>query len=148
MSFKFDPKAGEERRYITKAGTYDVTVKSFTEAYLPPRSDFYVRFVLETAEGESVSADVFAKPEKNGEYGRLNQFIASTATKEEIDGYVSRGEFDIDQDFVSAIAQRAVGRQLKVVVTERTYTKKDGTQGVAYQGSFFRRLPAGPTQPF
>ena len=148
MSFKFDPTAGEERRFITKPGTYDVTVKSTLTGYLPPRNDFYVRFILEDGAGESVTADIFSKPEKNGEYSRLNQYIASTATTDEIKSYLSRGEFDIDEEFVKMIAECAVGRVLRVVVTERRYTKKDGTEGVAYQGSFFRRLKDGPVNPF
>jgi hypothetical protein len=148
MSFKFDPKAAEGRKYVSKAGTYDCTVEAVKYEYMPPRSDFYAKFTLVTAEGETTSADIFLKPEKNGEYGRLQQFMAASATKDEIDKYLSRGEFDIDEEFIRLIGERAVGRSFKVVVTERKYTRKDGTEGVAYNGSFFKRLPQGPDQPF
>lgn len=144
MSFKFNPNAAEERKYITKPGTYEVVVKSFKADYLPPRADFYLKFALENAEGETVFSEIFNKPDKSGEYTRLNEFLAATASKEEIDGYMARGEFEIDEDFMKGIAERAIGRRLKVVVTERKYTKRDGTEGVAYSGSYFRRLPNGP----
>lgn len=149
MSFKFDPNAASERKFITKAGTYDVVVKSWTEAWLAPRADFYIRFILENAEGESVSADLFSKPEKNGEHSRLNQFVAASATADEINKLIQRGDFDVTDDFLREIATHSTGRAIRVVVSERTFTKKDGTQGVAYQGSFFRRLPNGPASiPF
>ena len=121
MSFKFDPNGAQERKYITKPGIYEVVVKAFTPSFLPPRNDFYVRIALENTEGESVFADIFQKAEKNGSHERLNQFVAATA---------------------------AIGRRLKVKVTERKYVKKDGTEGVAYQGSFFFRHPDGPELPF
>jgi len=144
MSFKFNPNAAEERKYITKPGTYEVVVKSFKTDYLPPRADFYVKFALENTDGETVYSEIFNKPDKSGDYTRLNEFIASTATEEEKQALLSRGEFEIDEDFIKAIAERSVGRRLKVVVTERKYTKRDGSEGVAYSGSYFRRLPVGP----
>jgi hypothetical protein len=144
MSFKFDPNAASERKYITKAGTFDVVVKSWSEAWLAPRADYYIRFVLENAEGETVNADIFSKPEKNGEHSRLNQFVAASATKDEISNLVKRGDFDVTDDFLREIATRATGRAIRVVVTEKKFLKRDGTEGVAFQGSFFRRLPAGP----
>jgi hypothetical protein len=144
MSFKFNPNAAEEKKYISKPGTYEVIVKSFTAQYMPPRADFYARIALANAEGEVVFSDLFSKPEKNGEYNRLNEYVAATASKEEIDGYIARGEFEIDEDWVKSVVERSIGRRLKVKVTERKYMKKDGTEGVAYQGSFFVRLPSGP----
>lgn len=144
MSFKFNPNAAEERKYITKPGTYEVVVKSFKADYLPPRADFYVKFALENADGETVFSEIFNKPDKSGEYTRLNEFLAATASKEEIEGYLARGEFEIDEDFIKSIAERSIGRRLKVVVTERKYTKRDGTEGVAYSGSYFRKHPDGP----
>lgn len=144
MSFKFNPNAAEERKYITKPGTYEVIVKSFKTDYLPPRADFYVKFALENNDGETVYSEIFNKPDKSGEYTRLNEFIAATATEEEKQALLSRGEFEIDEDFIKAIAERSVCRRLKVVVTERKYTKRDGSEGVAYSGSYFRRLPVGP----
>jgi hypothetical protein len=115
MSFKFDPNAASERKYITKPGTYDVVVKSWTEAWLAPRADFYIRF-----------------------------FVAASATKEEINRLIQRGDFDVTDDFLREIATRSTGRAIRVVVTEKKFLKRDGTEGVAYQGSFFRRLPNGP----
>jgi len=148
MSFKFNPNSAEERKFINKPGTYDVTVQSVEYKYMPPSADFYAKFTLITADGEVTSADIFLKPERNGEYGRLNQFVASTSTDAEVKALLARGEFDVDEEFIRAIAERAVGRNLKVVVTEREYNKKDGSKGVAYNGSFFRRLSSGPVQPF
>jgi hypothetical protein len=148
MSFKFDPSAAEERKYITKAGTYDVKVTAWKADVMPPRADFYIRFTLVNNEGEAVFADIFKKAEKSGTYDRLNQFIASTATNDEIKKYMDRGEFEIDEDFLNLIAERSVGRRLRVVVTERKYQKKDGTEGVAYQGSFFRKHPDGCELPY
>jgi hypothetical protein len=149
MSFKFDPNAGADRKYISKEGTYTVTVQSVEHKYMPPRTDFYAKLSLVTDEGESTSADIFLKAEKNGTYGRLNQFVAATSTDAEVKSLLARGEFDIDEDFIKQITERSVGRRMKVVVTSREYTRKDGTAGVAYQGSFFRKLAEGPTnQPF
>jgi hypothetical protein len=144
MSFKFNPTAAEERKYITKPGTYEVIVKSFKADYLPPRADFYVKFALENADGETVFSEIFNKPDKSGEYSRLNEFLAATASKEEIEGYLARGEFEIDEEFIKGVAERAIGRRLKVVVTERKYTKRDSSEGVAYSGSYFRKHQDGP----
>jgi hypothetical protein len=152
MSFKFDPNGAQERKYITKPGIYEVVVKAFTPSFLPPRNDFYVRIALENTEGESVFADIFQKQEKNGSHERLNQFVAATAVRQEIEKYLAAGEINLDgidgEDWVKLIAERAIGRRLKVKVTERKYVKKDGTEGVAYQGSFFFRHPDGPELPF
>jgi hypothetical protein len=103
-----------------------------------------VKFALENSDGETVFSEIFNKPDKSGEYTRLNEFLAATASKEEIEGYLARGEFEIDEDFIKGVAERAIGRRLKVVVTERKYTKRDGTEGVAYSGSYFRKHPDGP----
>ena len=148
MSFKFDPKAAEGRKYVSAPGTYDVAVESAKFDYMPPRSDFYAKLTLVTDSGEIVPADLFKKPEKSGEHARLNQFIAATATKAEIDALLKRGEFEVDEDFLKEVVNTSVGRRLKVVVTERKYTRKDGTEGVAHNGSYFRRLPEGPEQPY
>lgn len=148
MSFKFDPSAGSERKYINKPGTYDVTVKAYKQGYLPPNAKFYVKFTFETSEGEAVFGDIFIQADKNGGHERLNQFVASTAVEAEIKRYLDMGDVEVTEDFLMAIAERSVGRRLKVVVTERKYTKNDGSEGVAYQGSFFRRNPQGPEQPF
>ena len=94
-----------------------------------------------------VFGDIFAKPDKSGGHERLEQFVASTAVDAEIKEYLSGGEFEVNEDFLAKVTQRSVGRNLKLVVTERKYTKRDGTEGVAYQGSYFRRLPNGPN-PF
>jgi len=149
MSFKFNPKEAEGRKYISQPGVYDVVVQSWEEKYMPPVNDFYVKFTLEAANGEVTNADIFVKQEKNGSYSRLNQFIAATATQAEIEKYLAKGEFEVDEEFVRTVAQRAVGRALKVEVTAREYTKKNGEKGVAHNGSFFRRLKDGPEKnPF
>jgi hypothetical protein len=115
--------------------------------YLPPRADLYIRATFTTTDGELVNSDIFAKPDKNGGHERLDQFVASTAVDTEIKEYIAGGEFEVNEDFLQKVGSRAIGRNLKLVVTERKYTRKDGTEGVAYQGSFFRRLPNGPN-PF
>lgn len=149
MSFKFNPKEAEGRKYISQPGLYDVTVQSVEYKYMPPINDFYAKFTLEASNGEVTTADIFQKPERNGTHSRLNQFIAATATQDEINKYLARGEFEVDEEFIRTIGERAVGRSLKVEVTAREYNKKDGTKGVAHNGSFFRRLKDGPeSAPF
>jgi hypothetical protein len=149
MAFKFNPNAAEDRKYVSKAGTYTATVQGAKQDYLPPRADLYARITFVTTEGETVFGDLFAKPDKNGVHERLEQFLAASATDEEVKEYVAGGELEVDESFLEKILARAKGRTLKVRVTERKYTKKDGTEGVAYQASFFTRLPGGPAQnPF
>jgi hypothetical protein len=147
MSFKFNPNAGDDKKYVSKAGVYEVSVTSVKMDYLPPRADLYIRATFTTTDGELVNSDIFAKPDKNGGHERLDQFVASTAVDTEIKEYIAGGEFEVNEDFLQKVGSRAIGRNLKLVVTERKYTRKDGTEGVAYQGSFFRRLPNGPN-PF
>jgi hypothetical protein len=144
MAFKFNPNAAEDRKYVTKAGTYTATVQGAKQDYLPPRADLYARITFVTTEGETVFGDLFAKPDKNGGHERLEQFLAASATDEEVKEYVAGGELEVDETFLEKILARARGRNIKVRVTERKYTKKDGTEGVAYQASFFTRLPNGP----
>jgi len=149
MAFKFNPNAAEDRKYVSKAGTYTATVQASKQDYLPPRADLYARITFVTSEGETVYGDLFAKPDKNGGHDRLEQFVAATANDEEIKKYISGGELEVDEAFLTAVCTRAVTRSLKVKVTERKYTKKDGSEGVAYQASFFTRLPGGPeVNPF
>ena len=149
MAFKFNPNAAEDRKYVSKAGTYTATVQASKQDYLPPRADLYARITFVTSEGETVFGDLFAKPDKNGGHDRLDQFLAATASDAEIKEYVAGGELEVDEAFLTTVCTRAVSRTLKVKVTERKYTKKDGTEGVAYQASFFTRLPAGPeVNPF
>lgn len=144
MAFKFNPNAAEDRKYVTKAGTYEATVQAYKVDYLPPRADLYGRITFVTVDGETVFGDLFAKPDKNGGHERLEQFVAATAVDSEIKEYISAGEQEVDDAFLGKVLARSVGRPLKVKVTERKYTKKDGTEGVAYQASFFVRLPNGP----
>lgn len=148
MSFKFDPNAANERKYITKPGVYDLTVRSFTKDYMEPRADFYLRFTLVNDQDEIVFGDLFKKPEKSGTHERINQFVASTASAEEIQEYIAMGECDITEDFMEKFANRSVGRRVRVVVTEKKFIRKNGEEGVAYSGSFFRRHPDGPILPF
>jgi hypothetical protein len=107
----------------------------------------YARITFTTTDGEIAFGDIFAKPDKNGGHDRLDQFVAATSIDSEIKELLSGGEVEVNEDFLAKVTQRSVGRHLKLVVTERKYTKRDGTEGVAYQGSFFRRLPNGPN-PF
>lgn len=148
MSFKFDPNAANERKYITKPGVYDLTVRSFAKDYMEPRADFYLRFTLVNDQDEIVFGDLFKKPEKSGTHERINQFVASTASAEEIQEYIAMGECDITEDFMEKFANRSVGRRVRVVVTEKKFIRKNGEEGVAYSGSFFRRHPDGPILPF
>ena len=152
MSFKLDPKGSSERKYVTKPGIYEMVVKSVTPSFLPPRNDFYVRVELHTIDGEAVYGDIFQKPEKNGSHSRLNDFVASTANDAEVAKYVAQGEINLEgidgEEWIRLVADRSIGRRLKVKVTERKYVKKDGTEGIAYQGSFFYRHPDGPELPF
>jgi hypothetical protein len=144
MAFKFNPNAAEDRKYVSKAGTYTATVQGAKQDYLPPRADLYARITFVTSEGETVFGDLFAKPDKSGGHERLEQFLAASATDEEVKEYVAGGELEVDETFLEKILARARGRNLTVRVTERKYTSKDGTEGVAYQASFFTRLPNGP----
>ena len=149
MSFKFRADAASDRKYITAEGVYNVTVKSVSFDYMPPRADFYARIVFETTEGESTSTEIFSKAEKSGRYLRLEQFVAATCNEVEAAKYATlAADFTPDEEFLKLVANRAVGRNLKVEVKKREYTKKDGTQGVSYGASFFRRLPEGPDAPF
>lgn len=147
MSYKFNPNAADDKKFVSKAGTYDVSVTSVKQDYLPPRADLYARITFTTSEGEIAFGDIFAKPDKNGGHDRLDQFVAATSIDSEIKELLSGGEVEVNEDFLAKVTQRSVGRHIKLVVTERKYTKRDGTEGVAYQGSFFRRLPNGPN-PF
>jgi hypothetical protein len=147
MSYKFNPNAADDKKFVSKAGTYDVSVTSVKQDYLPPRADLYARITFTTTDGEIAFGDIFAKPDKNGGHDRLDQFVAATSIDSEIKELLSEGEVEVNEDFLAKVTQRSVGRHLKLVVTERKYTKRDGTEGVAYQGSFFRRLPNGPN-PF
>lgn len=144
MSFKFNPNAADDRKYVSKAGVYEATLQAVKQDYLPPRADLYCKLTFVTTDGETVYADIFAKADKNGGHERLDQFLAATATPDEVKELLAGGELEVDEGFLSKVTNRAIGRNLKVVVTERKYTKKDGTEGVAYQGSFFRKLPNAP----
>lgn len=149
MAFKFNPNAAEDRKYVSKAGNYTATVQATKQDYLSPRADLYVRITFVTNEGETTFGDIYAKPDKTGGHDRLEQFMAATATDEEIKEYVAGGQLEVDEGFLDRIMTRAKGRTLKVRVTERKYIKKDGSEGVAYQASFFNRLPNGPeANPF
>lgn len=148
MSFKFDPNAANERKFVSKPGLYDMVVKSFTKDYMEPRADFYLRITLMNDQDEIAYADLFKKAEKNGLHERISQFVASTASADETKEYLAMGEFDMTEDFMLKFAERAIGRRLRVVVTEKKFTRKNGEEGVAYPASFFRRHPDGPELPF
>ena len=69
--------------------------------------------------------------------------MAATATEDEITEYVNAGEISVDEAFLEKVANRAKGRALVVKVTARAYAK-DGQKKVAYEASYFNRLPNGP----
>jgi hypothetical protein len=108
MAFKFNPNAAEDRKYVTKAGTYTATVQGAKQDYLPPRADLYARITFVTSEGETVFGDLFAKPDKSGGHERLEQFLAASATDEEVKEYVAGGELEVDETFLEKIPR--VGR--------------------------------------
>lgn len=144
MAFKYNQSAGEEKKYVSKPGTYVASVTSIKVDYLPPRSDLMLKIGFTTTEGEICFGEVFAKPDKDGNHYRLESFLASTANDDEKQEYINNGEIEVDESFFNIIVSRSLGRNLKVKVTERKYVKKDGSEGVAYSASSFSRLPDGP----
>ena len=145
MALKFNPNP-TAKKYVAKAGIYNATVQSF-EAKYTTRAEYYVKLTFITSDGELTSGILSAKPDKNGGHNRLNDFLASTATDEEIKKYVDAGEIEVDENFVSMIVERSKGRGLVIDVKEREYTKADGSKGQSFEAIFFRRLPNGPN-PF
>lgn len=145
MALKFNPNPSA-KKYLAKAGTFDATVQSF-EAKYTTRAEYYVKLTFLTKDGELTSGILSAKPDKNGGHSRLNDFIASTATDDEIKKYVDSGEIEVDENFVGMVAERSKGRGLTIEVKEREYTKADGSKGQSFEAVFFRRLPDGPN-PF
>lgn len=144
MAFKFNPDAASERKYVTKAGTYVCTIASAKTDWLPPRADLYTRLAFVTTEGETVFGDIFGKPDKDGGHYRLESFVAASATEAERAELLAGGEVEVDDVFLTKVTSRAIGRVIKVKVTERKYVKKDGSEGVAYQASSFVRTAEGP----
>ena len=143
MSIKsFNRHAAESQKWITAAGNYEVTVRGF-EAKYTKNADYYAKFTFVTAEGEATSGVIYAKPDRNGNHIGLESFMAATATEDEIAEYVSAGEINVDEAFLEKIANRSKGRALVVKVTAREY-EKDGQKKVAYEASYFNRLPNGP----
>ena len=143
MSIKsFNRHAAESQKWITAAGNYEVTVRGF-EAKYTKNADYYAKFTFVTAEGEATSGVIYAKPDRNGNHIGLESFMAATATEDEIAEYVSAGEINVDEAFLEKVANRSKGRALVVKVTAREY-EKDGQKKVAYEASYFNRLPNGP----
>ena len=143
MSIKsFNPKAAESTNWISKAGTYEVTVRGF-EAKYTKNADYYAKFTFVTEGGDATSGIIYAKPDRNGNHLGLESFMAATATDDEVKEYVDAGEINVDETFLEKVANRSKGRRLIMVVTEREY-EKDGQKKKLYEASFFRRLPNGP----
>lgn len=150
MSIKsFNPKAAESTNWISKAGTYEVTVRGFEFKYTK-NADYYAKFTFVTESGDvdvvlgqATSGVIYAKPDRNGNHLGLESFMAATATDDEVKEYVEAGEISVDEVFLERVANRSKGRRLIVVVTEREY-EKDGQKKKLYEASFFRRLPNGP----
>jgi hypothetical protein len=69
--------------------------------------------------------------------------MAATATDAEVQEYVGAGEITVDEAFLEKVATRSKGRGIIVKVTAREY-EKDGQKKVAYEASYFNRLPNGP----
>ena len=143
MSYKYNPKDLEEKTYVREEGKFPLTVRS-VEFSFTPSAILIAKFTLEREDGAVTTGKLFGKPEKSGEWTRLNQFIGSTSTKAEIQDLLNRGEFDITDDFIKKVCDRSVGRQMIGDVRKEEYTKKDGTPGVSYGVVFFRPHPQGP----
>lgn len=143
MSIKsFNPKAADAVNWITKAGTYEVTVSAFAAKYTK-NADYYAKFTFVTDAGDATNGVIYVKPDRNGNHIGLESFMAATAIDEEIKEYVDAGEINVDEGFLDRIANRSKGRRLIVVVTEREY-EKDGQKKKVCEASYFRRLPDGP----
>ena len=143
MSIKsFNPNAASAQKWITAAGNYEVTVRGF-EAKYTKNADYYAKFTFVTAEGEATTGIIYAKADRNGNHIGLESFMAATATDAEVQEYVGAGEITVDEAFLEKVANRSKGRGLVVKVTAREY-EKDGQKKVAYEASYFNRLPNGP----
>lgn len=143
MSIKsFNRHAAESQKWITAAGNYEVTVRGF-EAKYTKNADYYAKFTFVTKDGEATTGIIYAKPDRNGNHIGLESFMAATATEDEISEYVNAGEINVDDAFLEKVANRSKGRALVVKVTGREY-EKDGQKKVAFEASYFNRLPNGP----
>jgi hypothetical protein len=147
MSFKFNPNP-VRANFLTKPGIYEVCVTSLKFAYTQA-ADYYCQITFQTKDGEQVTGMLSTKADKSGAYTRLNDFVAATSIKSEIDELVAAGEVDVTEAFFEKVVRRAQNRYLSVDVRSKTYTKKDGTKGEGVEAVFFARLPAGPdANPF
>lgn len=150
MSYKYNPDHLSEKTYVKEEGKFDFVVKTVDFTFTS-NAVLIAKVGLERlSDGAVTSTKIFGKPERSGEWTRLNQYIGSTSTKREIDDLLARGEFDISDDFIKKVVDRSVGRRLVGDVRKEEYTKKDGTQGVAYSVVFYRPHPDGPVgdEPF
>lgn len=144
MSYKYNPDDLSEKIYLKEEGKFDFIVKA-VEFTWTPNAVLIAKMELEReSDGASTTSKLFGKPEKSGKWTRLNQFIGSTSTKAEIESLLARGEFDITDDFIKKVCDRAVGRRIVGEVRKEEYLKKDGTPGTAYSVTFFRPHPKGP----
>ncbi|MFN7340293.1 MAG: hypothetical protein ACK5VI_04330 [Opitutia bacterium] len=143
MSYKYDPSAFNDTVYVKEEGKFPFHVKS-VEFTFTPTAVLIAKMILEREDGAVTTSKLFGKPEKSGQWTRLNQFIGSTSTKAEIEGLLAKGEFDITDDFIKSVCERSVGRRLMGEVRKEEYTKRDGTPGVAYSVSFYRPHAEGP----
>lgn len=138
MSYKYDPNAFSETTYVREEGKFEFTVTA-AEYTFTAKAVLIAKLTLKrVSDGAVTTAKLFGTPEKSGNWTRLNQFIGSTSTKQEIDDLLARGEFDITDDFIKRVCERAVGRNLVGEVRKETYVKKDGTDGESYGVTFFR----------
>lgn len=139
MSYKYDPNVFNDRNILREEGKFIFTVTGEPEYSFTNTGILVAKITLEReGDGAVTTAKIFGKPEKSGNWTRLNQYIGSTSNQQELDALVARGAFDITDDFIKEVIERSVGRKLKGEVLKETYQKKDGTQGEAYSVVFFR----------
>lgn len=148
MSYKYNPDHLNDKTYVKEEGKFDFVVKAADYTFTS-NAVLIAKVTLERiGDGASTTTKIYGKPERSGEWTRLNQYIGSTSTKAEIDDLLARGEFDISDDFIKKMVERSVGRRLVGDVRKEEYTKKDGTPGVAYSVVFYKPHADGPVLPF
>ncbi len=138
MSYKYDPNAFSDTTYVKEEGKFEFNIANAEYTFTSTAVLIAKLTLKRVSDGAVTTAKLFGKPEKSGNWTRLNQFIGSTSSKQEIDDLLARGEFDITDDFIKRVCERSVGRNLLGEVRKETYTKKDGTEGESYSVTFFR----------
>lgn len=118
--FKVD-RASASAVFISKPGTYTVTVKNVTHS-LNPKGENVATLSLETSKQERISDDLL---NRETVYWKLNQLLAACPKVQVDEGK----EIDLTKTGVFAkFADLFKGQSLDIVVEEEAYTAKDGTQ--------------------